>query len=703
MNTLGLLGQELRNWYRKPFLWLVAGGVALIPLLYSVLYLWAFWDPYSLIDHLPAAVVVEDKGGVKDGEPQNVGQEFAERLRTNTAVEWHITDRAEAEAGLAEGQYFFVLYVPPEFTEQVLTASAANPQQAMLTFEQNPSTNFLATSVAQRIVLEVKTELAQSVSSGYFTASLSGLQEAADGLHQAADGATQLADGTKEAQTGAAKLQDGADQLKDGAQSLAAGTTSAKAGAQQVASGATTANAGAAKLAVGAQAAKAGAAQVAMGAAGLQQGTAQVQQGAADLKDGAADLTEGLTALQAGTQQTAQAVAGAKQILAGIAQVNPALAADPSFQQALALVSGAEGGLNGQILPGMSQAVAGGQRLTEGAGDLQQGATQVVTGATQLAGGATALQSGVGDLSDGLTQLSSGLATLNGGSSKLAAGVTELDGGAQRLASGLSDLAAGSADLTGGLTQLEDGSATLATKLSDAAATIADAAQGDPTSKGEVLANPVGMNQVSLHEVKAYGTGLAPYFTPLGLWVGAMVLFFVIRAKEPRTILSGIPAPVAALAKYLFFASLAVVQAVLASFVLIHFLGLQVQSVAQFYGLNILLSLVFVAIFQLLVTAFGLIGRFLGIVILMLQLTSAGGTFPTQMLPGFFQALHPYMPMTYAVEALRTIISGSASIGLADSVLRLVAFGVVSLVGAMLLTPRFVTLKDLRPSRDLAM
>lgn len=37
----------------------------------------------------------------------------------------------------------------------------------------------------------------------------------------------------------------------------------------------------------------------------------------------------------------------------------------------------------------------------------------------------------------------------------------------------------------------------------------------------------------------------------------------------------------------------------------------------------------------------------------MLQLTSAGGTYPVQTSPGFFGAIHPYLPMTYVVDGLR--------------------------------------------------
>jgi putative membrane protein len=778
MNAVSLAWHEFRQMFRRPFMWVVAAAIACIPLLYACLYLWAFWDPYGLINHLPAAVVVEDQGGVQDGKQKNVGEDFANEVKTDTNVEWHITDRADAETGLENGKYFFVLYVPADFTRKVLTASEAHPQAAELIYKANPSTNFLASSIAKRVASEVRTKLAEKVSGQYFTAMLKGVQDGAAGLNKAADAADKLADGTGKALDGSTKLQDGTGQLHAGATQLAQGTQTAQAGAAALYSGAQQAQQGASKLAAGAGQAQQGVSKLAAGADSLQTGAIQLQQGLGSLGTGISSLHQGLTALQtglndpqkgipalsggmakvqegttqlqqgvtggisqiqAGVGQSAQAVASAQAILQAMAQQNPALAADPQFQQALALVSGANQGLNSQIVPGLEQLnqqvaagfaqvqagqaqVAGGiqqlesqasgaltqlsagaTQLQQGAGALQQGAGKLAAGASQLNTGANALQAGLTDLSSGTNQLAGGLGNLTTGAGKLANGLTDLNSGANRLAGGLGDLKVGTNQLTSGLRDLTAGSKTLAEKLGDAAKEMADAAKGNPDQKGEALADPVHLNEVNIHEVKEYGTGLTPYFLSLGLWVGAMMLFFVIRARDMRATLSSLLAPFSVLAKYLVFAALGVVQALLASVVLLYGLGLHVEHLAQFYAFNIMLSLVFVAVFQFLVSAFGLAGRFLGIVILMLQLTSAGGTFPTQMLPGFFQKIHPFMPMTYAVEGLRHLVSGSSTIAFGESLAVLVGIGVISLLLAMLTAPRFVTLADLRPNRDLAM
>lgn len=51
-------------------------------------------------------------------------------------------------------------------------------------------------------------------------------------------------------------------------------------------------------------------------------------------------------------------------------------------------------------------------------------------------------------------------------------------------------------------------------------------------------------------------------------------------------------------------------------------------------------------------------GRVLPLVLLMLMLSSSGGTYPLETTPAFFQALHPSMPASYVVSGLRELMTG---------------------------------------------
>jgi putative membrane protein len=117
------------------------------------------------------------------------------------------------------------------------------------------------------------------------------------------------------------------------------------------------------------------------------------------------------------------------------------------------------------------------------------------------------------------------------------------------------------------------------------------------------------------------------------------------------------------------------------------------------WGLMVLTAAVFAAIMQLLGAAFGAPGRILALALLMVQLTSSGGTYPVETSPGFFQVVHPLLPMTYVVQAARHAIDGGPWGAVVQGVLLLVAYGLAALVLTWLAAwrSRRMTVSDLHP------
>jgi putative membrane protein len=89
-----------------------------------------------------------------------------------------------------------------------------------------------------------------------------------------------------------------------------------------------------------------------------------------------------------------------------------------------------------------------------------------------------------------------------------------------------------------------------------------------------------------------------------------------------------------------------------------------------------------------LIVHLGDVGKFLVILLLILQLTASGGTFPNELVPKFFVNINPYMPMTYAIYALKEPISGHNSSFLNQNIIILAVIMVVFLVASLLLTGR---------------
>lgn len=284
-----------------------------------------------------------------------------------------------------------------------------------------------------------------------------------------------------------------------------------------------------------------------------------------------------------------------------------------------------------------------------------QAANGIIAQIPAMTGKFNELASGVSQLNDGSRDLVNGITVLSSGSSQIRDGIGTLNGGMPTLNDGANKLYNGSSDLNDGLSKIYDGSDELATKLQDGYDKINKNLVNTSSSMAEFVSEPLTITQNAIGEVKNYGMGFTPYFIPLSLWVGAIMMFFIITDKvdddinaSPRSIVAG---------KFLSYGYVGIMQAVLVSTVVL-LLGLRPKSIIAYYLFNIFMSYVFIAIIQCLVFLMGMVGRLLSIVLLILQLTSCAGTFPLEVTPNLFKVLNPFMPFTYCVSALREIIAG---------------------------------------------
>ena len=235
-------------------------------------------------------------------------------------------------------------------------------------------------------------------------------------------------------------------------------------------------------------------------------------------------------------------------------------------------------------------------------------------------------------------------------------GSNALVDGQTKLNTGVNELSAKVPELKDGVVKLYDGSEELKTKLADGATEIKAGLINSPETMGEYVAEPAEMNVEPINPIPNYGTGFAPYFIALSLWIGAIMMFFVIPTETHDD--ENLSKFDKVAGKFLAFGFIGVMQAVLVSVVVL-ILGLKPGNVPLYIGLTIFFSLVFISIIQCLISLLGDAGRLLGIVFLILQLTACAGTFPLELVPNMFKVLNPYMPFTYVVEAYREVISAT--------------------------------------------
>ncbi|ASW54045.1 YhgE/Pip family protein [Plantactinospora sp. KBS50] len=671
MRVFHLARYELRRFTRGRLPAAALAVLTVVPLLYGALYLAAFWDPYGRLDRIPVALVNEDRPATAtDGSPVHAGRDLADELVDRRVFDWRRTDGTRAEAGLRDGRFQLIFEIPADFSASL--AAAPDPDQparpGQLRVVSDDATNYLTGLLARTAFTEIQAAARTTASSGYFDRMLIGFTDAKQRTAEAADGAGRLRDGLDRSGSGAGQLADGLGDAADGADQLAGNLATATAGADQLADGLTTLAAGSAQLAAGAgQAAsqtRAAATQINTAIDTwepvLRRNATRIADAATLIADGAQSLAEHLDTLPGRADDLIERAGTVRDRLDALATAHPELADDPDLAAARAaagrLVSDAQ-----RLRSTLSDANLASfhDRLVTVAAT----ARTVAAEAPHLADDVRAEQARLNQLVDGLGQLATAAEQVDQGSHRAERGAAELRTGLYRLATGAQDLDGGLGRLAGGGQRLADGLTDLRSGAAQLASGLADGARqlpgyDDAATRSGVLGDPVALDRGTRHAAASYGVGFAPYFLALALWVGAMITYMLLRPLNRRHVLSGAPARRVALAGWLPGLAVGLAQAVALYAVVTLGLGLHPVHPVGTLALLLLTAAAFTALVQSLGAWLGPAGRLAALALLMLQLTSSGGTYPVQTSPRFFQLVHPLVPMTYVVDALRHTVNG---------------------------------------------
>ncbi|MFC1416823.1 YhgE/Pip family protein [Streptacidiphilus cavernicola] len=674
MRMPDLARMELRRFSRGRLPRAALVALMLLPLLYGALYLWSFWDPYGSLDRLPVALVDQDRAVTVQGHRIDAGQELADELTKRRIFGWDSVSPEQAAKGVASGKYYLSLTIPADFSKDIGSSDSDRPADGELKVQTNDSNNYIVGQISRSVFDEIRAATSSQASAGFYDQVFVSFADIHTRTVKAADGADQVADGARQAQQGAGRLAGGAATAEGGARQLAAGLDTASSGSAKLAKGLDSLDQGAGQLATGARQAAAGTQQLADAVNPVAKNLSPllhehpelISTSATLVADNAAKIAADLGRLPADSRA---ALADARRAQA---QLDAAVAAQCGTDQAGAdcvrlragdqaarQVVGVAVRLNGQVqqlAPELTSLAQDADRVAALAKPLEQPglAQKFDTAVAQV----NQLNQGVHTLATGADALSRGTGQARTGANSLDSGLTSLDSGAHTLSSGLYRLSDGARQLDGGLTSLSHGSVQLADGLHSGAGQVPDYDADQRDARAAAMSDPVQLAKDELNATPNYGTGFAPYFIPLALWVGAMVGYMLLRPLSNRALAANAPAWRAALAGWLPVAGLGLLQAGALMAVLCWALGLRLVHAAGVFGFLALTVLCFAAVVQWLNARFGPAGRLLALALLMLQLTSAGGTYPVQTSPGFFGAIHPYLPMSYVVAGLRRLVSG---------------------------------------------
>ncbi|WP_183041178.1 YhgE/Pip domain-containing protein [Salipaludibacillus neizhouensis] len=401
---------------------------------------------------------------------------------------------------------------------------------------------------------------------------------------------------------------------------------------------------------------QAGASQLSVGlhslnenSSSLSTGIGEVAAGVSQLHDGASDLQSGTTSLSGGIEQYTGGVDQLKEASSQLQEGTSRLSSKSND-----LLEGSQ-----KLEDAGNELSSGSSQLTQGSSTLTHGMEELMSSGSDLNSGANQLVESGEDLQEGSEQLITNNDELNNGAQQIANGVPQLETAIWSLNSGINELYLGANDLSSGSSELYDGSKQLlsgteelASSLEDGANDISNVNRDDENAT--MFSSPTSLIANEVTSLPNYGYGMAPYMMAVSLFLGAVIFCILVPVGRPSM------HPTSGISWWFSKFSLLFIVSVLQAVIMVSIvlmIGIEPQSIMQLFMVAIVSSLAFMAIVQFFSVVFGNPGRFIVLVIMVLQLTASGGTFPVELLNSFFQTISPFLPMTHSIEAYREAIS----------------------------------------------
>ncbi len=603
----------------------------LVAALVPAVVLGVFIGALAAADHgtatVPAAIVNQDKFVQTTGADGKKTTIAAGRLivsdltkkptsTSGATIDWQLSNATDAAAALKRGDVYAIVTIPAGFSKAISTVSGSSPVQARIDVTTDDAhgavVSQLDSALAGTITGTLGTTIAKSVVTGLYT----GYGSLRTSLSKAADGATKIGTGADSLSTGLTKIANGQDKLASGLATIANGQDSLASGLNTAASAAQRSATGAGRIATG---------------------VSKYTKGVDALAGGLRTAATQTKAVPAGV---AALVQGDSTASAGIAQV---LAADPTID------ARSRAALQ-QIATGLGTAGTQGAALSTGVAGMYTAISRSASGTEALSAGSSSLRSGTASLASGLGQLAAGIGTSAAGAAQLGSGAHQSASGAAQLGSGTHKSASGAKSLATGAASLGSGLATGADKLP---------AVKSASKTAAAVVQPVTAHTVREHKVSSLGTIVSALIIPVALWIGAAAAVLLFGPVRRRLLATGVGTGRLTGSAFGRGSLLAAAQAVLLLVVLVSTLGLSWSAVPMALLVGIVAGISFFAVHQLLGALFGRAGSIISVVLLGVQLVAVGGLYPIELVSEPFRVISPFLPLTSAVNAMQTVITGA--------------------------------------------
>lgn len=686
------------NWVAA----VLIGGLTLLPSLYAWFNIEASWDPYSQTDELPVGIVNEDAGAVVRDKEIHIGDDIVKELKKNDDMDWHFDNRKDAMDKVEYGDYFAVIVIPDNFSQKLGTVIEDQPEKAKIEYYVNEKINAIAPKITEKgaggIVDTVTSNFISTVNGTIFEKfNELGLEIEKDlpDIKRFEEYVFQMEEKLPEIHSLlSSSLSDAenAQKMIDKAQALVPDAKRATGnGLQTINETMKFINEAENRLNAMEPQIQENLEKVQNMAVKVNDFISSVQSSDLNLDQGK-EIGNQINEQIAGSLQNIETIETALKQLQESNKEQGTSQNQEQINQALEQIA-----LLKQELETIQE---NGQKVNAFLSDKQQEADDLIT-RLQENSAATAgrIDTFVKEYNENIRpavkqEVASAKETLSNARNILTEIQSAMPEIEKILANTEGNLGEGEKTLKhiiGEFPYVSEKINQLADRIRDIQGKtdineIIELLQNDPEAEKGFFEEPVQLNKNSLFPIQNYGTGMTPFYTILAIWVGALLIISLLATDVHHP--EEFTGKQIYFGKLLTFLSIGFAQTLVVTIGNILILGVDAAEPVWFILFGLISSLVFILIVYTLVSVFGDVGKAMAIVLLVLQIAGAGGTYPTALLPEFFQTIHPFLPFSYAIDLMREAVGGIVWERVYRDLLVLTLFGFIALlIGTFLKEP----------------
>lgn len=691
---------------RNFFALIIAIGLCFIPSFYAWFNIYSNQDPYANTGNIAIAVVSEDRGfQTEDGTTVNMGNAVIEQLKENDSIGWKFLDSSEeAVAGVESGDYYAAVIINERFSESMFSIFTEGLENPTITYYENEKKNAIATKITDTAVDTLKASInetfLETAASTMFAqmGELSGKIEQEGGVDGFREKLVEINDSLE-------NYNMMIDQFLEGNRTLAGGIEKANAQIPGVENRIQTAE----------DAMKNSQTQLDTTDATLATFSQNVEKTLSDIEASLnriakdideADLSNSAKKTVESIEQTGKDVralieqltllhstiseleqkkelAEAQQmdvsdILAQIEKLKEAAAQIEDILKKIELEQGAEaiGDATKTVEEHVKQSLATCRQTVESMRNIYT--NQLVPGVSGILDTASQVLVNVTNLLNNLNHTLGDMETIFNGTQDMVDSTDESFRQIQSL------LKSSQAKIQDAIDRLD------AAEEDEKMGIIVNLLGGNAESYGKFFAQPVQVEAQEVYPIRNYGSAVAPFYTTLAIWVGALVLVALIKVRATGENLEKPKRHELFMGRYLIFFLLGQVQTLIIVLGNIFWLHCQVENPFLFWFASAITSFTFTLLIYALTLSFGDIGKAIAVVLVVIQIAGSGGTYPIEILPEFFRKVYIFFPFPYAINAMRETVGGMYGGAYEKYLAELLIFAAVALLVGLLIRIPFM-------------